>query len=573
VQGAGVSVAEELLRALLADLPPVPVCELDQIVHGRPAEPAPVPDTWDTWEGWGELEALREVDADPPSASGWAVPGVSSSSAPAPPASGTSEPGPEVAALLAALDAVLAQAPGALPGPQALARARALLQAGERLKAAALDALADVEERQLHALDDAPTVHAWVEGLAVPGVDAREVTLARRLRRVPQVAEELRAGRMSTRTAAALTTAVAKARPFLDRPDGLVDGLDGEQALEGVLVRGVVSLVAEQVGGADDAETRLAALTAELTALHDPARSQLERWEAGLVVFARECDPALLASGIGLLVDALLPAEHEKRARQAEDDRGFSLHRKPLGSGWTARGDLDDLTGEMLSVVLDAAEATDPESVDDTRRAAAGQQVLGDDTLPPDAWPVDQPAPRSTRQRRHDALRRGLQALLDSGALGLRGKAVPHVAVTVPLEAVEGVPGSLPARTEHGLRLSRSSARALLCRSAFTRLVLDARHRVVEVSHTQRTSTALERLLLKVQDGAVCSVKACARGPATGHRLIPHHGSLFHLTGTTELADTVLLCGVDHDHHLHGEGRHLTLKDGRVLGPEGWVRP
>lgn len=95
---------------------------------------------------------------------------------------------------------------------------------------------------------------------------------------------------------------------------------------------------------------------------------------------------------------------------------------------------------------------------------------------------------------------------------------------------------------------------------------------MVEVSHTQRTSTALERLILKVQGGAVCLGAGCARGPATGHRLIPHHGSLFSHTGTTELDDVVLLCEVDHDHELHSRKRHIRLKDGRVLGPDGWIR-
>jgi hypothetical protein len=162
-----------------------------------------------------------------------------------------------VAALSAALAGLAAQDPAALPEGQALARARVLLQATERLRALALEALADVDTRALHVLDDVPSLNAWVSALSVPGVDGREIALARRLRRVPQIHTELRASRMSSRTAATLTAAVTKARPFLDRPDGLIDGLDGEQALEGVLVDGVCSLLAEQIGGAADAAARL----------------------------------------------------------------------------------------------------------------------------------------------------------------------------------------------------------------------------------------------------------------------------------------------------------------------------
>ena len=109
-------------------------------------------------------------------------------------------------------------------------------------------------------------------------------------------------------------------------------------------------------------------------------------------------------------------------------------------------------------------------------------------------------------------------------------------------------------------------------RSTFTRLVLDARKRVVEVSHTQRTSTALERLILTTQCGGTCQRRGCGNGPATGHRLKPHHGNLFSTTGTTELDDTVMLCEIDHDHELHGKRRTIELKDGRILGPHGWVR-
>jgi len=103
-------------------------------------------------------------------------------------------------------------------------------------------------------------------------------------------------------------------------------------------------------------------------------------------------------------------------------------------------------------------------------------------------------------------------------------------------------------------------------------MVLDARNRVVEISHTQRTATALERLILHVQTGGVCQRRACGNGPRTGHTLVPHHAELFSHTGTTTLDDTVWICEVDHDHHLHGQGLNLTLKDGRVIGPHGWVR-
>ncbi len=525
-----------------------------------------------------EIEAFlhggQEVDGEElggpePSAEFWATPGVSPSAAGRRP---TAVPDDATVALQDALQAVAAVSPSGLPPEQALARTKALQVIQQQVAILTLEALSDVDRRQLFTLDDQPSTAAWVKAQPVPGVGRGDVTLARRLRAVPKVAEELRAGRMSTTTGTRLSAFLAKARPHLDRADGLIDGLDAEQVLYGVAVDGICELIAEQIGGATAAEHDLAELRETLEDIVGAGGGQAERLEAALVVFAHRCDTALLPSGLALLLDALLPAQHQKRADRAEDERGFSLAHKGLGSGWHCKGDLDDETGEMLATVLAAAAGTDDDSPADTTAWREGRAAVGDDTLTPQDWPVEQPRPRTRAQQRHDALKAALRSLLGSGALGTRGKVAPHVGVSVGLDFVHGVPGSLPARTAHGARLTRAQIRELLCRSTFTRLVLDATRRVVEVSHTQRTSTALERLLLGVQCGGVCQRKGCGDGPATGHRLIPHHGELFSNTGRTSLADTVMFCEIDHDHELHGKGRTLELKDGRVLGPHGWVR-
>ena len=84
-----------------------------------------------------------------------------------------------------------------------------------------------------------------------PGVDRQQVILARRLDRVPLVREQLSAGRVSARDAGLIARAVLRARPFLDRPDGPIDGQDGEAVLYGVLVDGLLTMVAGQAGGMD----------------------------------------------------------------------------------------------------------------------------------------------------------------------------------------------------------------------------------------------------------------------------------------------------------------------------------
>ena len=51
-------------------------------------------------------------------------------------------------------------------------------------------------------------------------------------------------------------------RPHLDRPDGCIDGQPAEEALHGVIVDGVCSLVAEAAGGLADDDPRLTAVAA-----------------------------------------------------------------------------------------------------------------------------------------------------------------------------------------------------------------------------------------------------------------------------------------------------------------------
>lgn len=216
--------------------------------------------------------------------------------------------------LVAAVDALAVQVPADLPGPVALERERVLLAQLDRLRGLAVQGLGDVERRDLHELDGAATTSTWVAQLGVAGVDRHEVALARRLAAVPAVEAELRAGMLSVVAAGKVAGAVAKARPLLDRPDGLIDGLPGEQVLHGVIVDGICDRLAEQTGGAPASDPGHTALRAELEQVVASGGAQRARLEAGLLLFAQRSVPALLTSGLAMLLDALLPAEHDKRA-------------------------------------------------------------------------------------------------------------------------------------------------------------------------------------------------------------------------------------------------------------------
>ena len=475
-------------------------------------------------------------------------------------------PSAPVLALTAAVEALAAQPAAELPGPQAIADATALAQALERLRSVVLRCVADVDARDLHTLADAPSTGTWLAAQQT-SLTRSEVALARRLSAFPAVAAAVDAGDLSVAVAARVIAALVKVRPHVDRPDGLIDGQPAEPTVRAVVVDGVLSMVCQARAGLADDDPVLGSLVEALVAIAGSSASELGRLTDAFVLLARHLEPGDLPDALGQLVDALLPNELERRARDAHEERGFRMRRKEDGSGWlVTRGDLDLECGELLHTVLSAELAVDEDRPADT---AAYAQARQDGWRPGDELPADAgPAPRTLDQRRHDALRTGLRRYLDSGIAGLREKVAPHLAVTVPIEALHDEPGALPPVADSGARLPRSLVRRWWCDSRITRFVLGLGRRVVELSHTERTLKPHERRVKRVETGGRCQGAGCRRGP--GDRLVPHHADPWSRCGTTSLDDTVLLCEQDHA-QLH-RGATLRLKDGRRLGPSGWLR-
>ena len=357
-----------------------------------------------------------------------------------------------------------------LPGELALAETGRLLLAVERLRAVSLSWLADVHTRGLHELAGAPTTSSWV-GAQQVGVDGAAIALAKRLSAVPAVHRAVLDGRCSLRAAEAVAVALDKLRGRLDRPDGLIDNQSAEAAVHNMITCGVLMALAQGAGGYRDDDPQLVALRTELTALAARPTCQRERVEAAFVLLAEHLAPGLLRDELGRLVDALLPQQLTDRCENAHAQRAFKMIRSYDGTGWqVSRGQLDAECGELLFTVLAAARATDPDNPADTAAWASRRRI--DAGVPADDPDVEPRAPRSKVQRDHDALALGLRALLDSGALGTRGKAVPHLLITVPLAALNNEPGAPPAVAASGASIPAPLARRWLCDSQLTRLVL-----------------------------------------------------------------------------------------------------
>jgi len=278
--------------------------------------------------------------------SGGAEAGASPSSVSAPVAVASTAPraavlsGP-VHQLLQAVEAVVAQVPVELPGSQALADTAALLGAVERLHAAVLGRVADVDARQLHALAGAPSTGTWVAQQQT-SLDRGEVALARRLAGLPTLGAGVRDRRLSVAAAERVGKALAKLRRHVDRPDGLIDGQPAQEVLLGVIGHGVRGLVCQALGGLADDDPRLGRLLHDLSGIVTAPSSELTRLEAAFVLLAEHLEPALLPGALATLVDACLPNELEKRAADTRANRGFGIRPNADGSGWhVTDGDLD----------------------------------------------------------------------------------------------------------------------------------------------------------------------------------------------------------------------------------------
>lgn len=480
-------------------------------------------------------------------------------------------PSAAVAALVEAVDAVLALVPADLPGPQSLADTAVLLEQVERLRGGLLGHIADVECRKLYLLDGAGSVSSWVDAQQT-SLTRGEVALARRMSALPTLEAAVRDGELAVAGAEQIGKALAKLRRHVDRPDGRIDGQDGEQALVGVIGHGVPSLVLQSLGGLPDDDPRVQRLLDDCAAIVESRGSQYARLEAAFVLLGRWVEPAVLGGALGQLVDALLPNELEQKAADAYANRGFGIRLNSDGSGYRVTdGDLDLETGELLLAFLESEKAVDPDNPRDTE---GYQQLRNDgwqsgDPVPDAGGPAHAggcSGPRSRRQRDHDALRNGLRRYLDAGIAGLRDKVAPHLCAIAGVDLLDGVPGALPAVSARtGASLPASLIRSWLGDSAVSRFVLSLGRKVIETSHTERTLKPHERRAKRIETGGRCQGLGCRR-----FGRIPHHPQLFSTCGTTSLGDTVWLCDATH-RDVHVGKKTIRLKDGRWLNESGWT--
>lgn len=514
--------------------------------------------------------------------------------------------------LLLAVDRLLVEDPAVLDPAVALARAAVLLTVRERLQAAALTAVRDVDVRELYVLERAGSTRSWLRRQL--GGDAGQLGLARRLAARPVVAAALAGGLVSQRAAGQLCAVL----------DVVPDQVD-EPRLAAVLQDGLRSLLGTVLGGSGADPDRVSAQTFAVRAqvdavvdacLADTLSPPADRLAPALLLLAEHLPAGQLGWALAQLLDPDEPGPPQ-RSR-------FFLALQPLLDGeWDLRGHLDPETGSRLAAELDrqqraaaaaaeaiaaaAAEASrgdfgaqpdsgaqpdpgaEPDSgtqLDahtqpdpavqpgrDAHDSPGGADVDADGFVADLSGPVDPSAGSGGRAvvpvgtRRHDALCQLLRDAADVEAgSGRPGPAA--LSITTTLAQLEGRPGALPAllRTPGApVPLPRQTLLRLGCFSELNLVVLDALGRPVGASTTLRSATRRQRAALQATWGPWCAIAGC-----TSTQTVPHHVRPWWLSRQTVLRDLLPLC--EHDHRdLHEDHRTLRLRDGRLIDEHGWV--
>ena len=537
----------------------------------------------------------------------------------------------DIEALRAAVELTLAQDPAQLAPRVALERVVAQLELLERAQAAALTAIADIEARELFALAACGSTRGLLRTLPVG--DRGQVAAARRLRSRPLVREALADGTVGTGGAAHLCAALTQI-DGLELPDAMGRAATiGEDQLLGLLVHGLAPLLDDWTGGRLDSDLvteqhlhRREVAAGVLTAVaNDVTAGAADRLEPALVLLAGAVPSSALAGALGILVDALRPEQLDAEADAQHVASTWSLTRRSDG-GWDLRAVLDDETGARLDAEVrarhraarrqteaaaEAAAAAVTDAAVVARSGARDESGTRADASSPDqpapeqpdpvpdhsdavlpfpgaplasalfgsvgagvpvpAWspdgPVEGPVGRSWAQTAADAF----AMLLDDLAAVEPGTGAPtpaQLTVLVSAEALTGTPGAAPAVLETSLgpiRLAPEVARRLGCGGDLATVTLDDSGNPVTASGTHRNATRRERRAMKARWGSTCAVNGC---PAAGP--VPHHVEPFWKSGLTRVADLVPVC-THHHHDVHEGHRMLRLRDGRLIGPAGWV--
>ena len=182
------------------------------------------------------------------------------------------------------------------------------------------------------------------------------------------------------------------------------------------------------------------------------------------------------------------------------------------------RGLCDPLTGDIIETAVNAQMARDLQAND----------------------------PRTTPQRRMDAITTLLRLPLERGDVGESHGIRPHVSLVADIGDLPGTTPDLVAiirgqRRDHG-HISETMLEMLLCDCTFSRILMHGESEVLDVGRAARTVSAAQWRALVARDRH-CTAPGCTRPPS---QCVAHHDEHWSRGGPTDLANLRLLCWFDH---------------------------
>ena len=299
-------------------------------------------------------------------------------------------------------------------------------------------------------------------------------------------------------------------------------------------------VAAAQAGGTISSQ-HAALITKTINALPDQVRQeQGEAIERDLVEYAEKFDPDNLARLTRRLLycydqDGAEPGNGERRHR----NRNFRLVQRPDGSGY---GDFE-LSAELTELLLTHFDAF------------AGPRPAEDGT----------PDPRTSGQRRHDALLESLKLAIKARALPKVNGVTATVIVTMTKKQYESGQGM--ARTSHGSLVPVQEALRWGGYGGDLRLLaiaLGDMKPVEAYSTTARLHNEVQRLVLHAVHGG-CTFPECPVPP--GHTQT-HHVIDFADGGDTSVNLAAPVCSMEH-HRRVAQGWRAEIIGNRVA----WIPP
>lgn len=274
-------------------------------------------------------------------------------------------------------------------------------------------------------------------------------------------------------------------------------------------------------------------------ALHTPAAGRLDAqvWagaEAELAEQAAHYRPSELAVFATDLITAL-----DQDGPEPDDEPGqvnelrFSVRTGKLV------GQLDGITRELVATALDALLA-----------------------------PGGEEDPRSTPQRRADALGEVCRRALDTGSLPERSGERPHVSVVIRLEDLER--RARTALLDFGSHLHPADLRMLACDARVVPVVLGGAGQPLDVGRAQRTVPDGIRRAVLARDGG-CAFPGCDRPPSWCDI---HHIQHWQHLGVTAVHNCIALCRMHHRLLHKDSGWTVRIRNGLPeFTPPTWIDP